>query len=133
MTRNLFVASLLLLASALLMAACDTPSKIARREVDRFTRLTQQTEIEVNSVARTALVDVATAEGHRRGKELKVAGCGPACATQPSGSLVDPCRDIVAASEAEEALDLAQSFRGKAWIVGEIASGEKGVKLIEAH
>jgi len=40
---------------------------------------------------------------------------------------------IVAASEAEEALDLAQSFRGKAWIVGEIASGEKGVKLIEAH
>jgi len=40
---------------------------------------------------------------------------------------------IVAASEAEEALELAQSFRGKAWIVGEIASGEKGVKLIEAH
>ena len=98
MTRNLLVASLLLLATALFCLACD-PARAARREVDRFTRLTQTTEIEVNRVARTALVDVATAEGHRRGQELKAAGCGPACATQPSGTLVDPCRGIVAASE----------------------------------
>jgi hypothetical protein len=98
MTRNLLLASLLLLCAALLCMACD-PARTARREVDRFTHLTQTTEIEVNRVARTALVDVATAEGHRRGKELKAAGCGPACATQPSGVLVDPCRGIVAASE----------------------------------
>jgi hypothetical protein len=99
MTRNLLLASLLLLCAALLVAACD-PARAARREVDRFTHLTQQTEIEVNGAARTALVDFATAEGHRRGQELKAAGCGPACATQPSGALIDPCKGVVAASEA---------------------------------
>ena len=40
---------------------------------------------------------------------------------------------IVAESEAEEALQIAQSFRGKAWMVGEIAFGERGVKLVEAR
>jgi len=98
MIRNLLLASLLLLVTALLCIACD-PARAARREVDRFTRLTQTTEIEVNRVARTALIDAATAEGHRRGQELKAAGCGPACATQPSNVLVDPCNGIVAASE----------------------------------
>lgn len=40
---------------------------------------------------------------------------------------------ILAEPEAEEALEVAKSFRGKAWIVGEITSGKKGVKLVEAR
>ncbi len=34
---------------------------------------------------------------------------------------------ILAESEAEEALEVAKSFRGKAWMVGEIASGARGI------
>ena len=39
---------------------------------------------------------------------------------------------VLAESDAEEALEIANSFRGKAWMAGEIASGKKGVKLVEA-
>ena len=99
MTRNLLLASLLLLCAALLLAACSDPARIARREVDRLTRLTERTELEVNGAARSALVDAAAAEGRRRGQELKAVGCGPATATQPTSALVDPCRGVVAASE----------------------------------
>ena len=113
MYRNLLIASLLLLCAALLVA-CSDPARTARREVDRLTRLTERTEVEVNRAARTALVAVATAEGHRRGAELKAAGCGPACATQPSTALIDPCKGIVAASEARYAAATAKVTAGRA-------------------
>jgi hypothetical protein len=97
--RNLMFACLFLLCAALLCAACDNPARIARREVNRITRITETTEIEVNRAARTVLFDSAVSEGKRRGQELKAAGCGPACATQPSTALIDPCKTVVAASE----------------------------------
>jgi len=99
MTRNLLVASLLLLCAALLVA-CSDPARTARREVDRLTRITQKVEVNIQREARGVMLDVAKAEGTRRGQELKAAGCGPANATQPSSALVDPCKGIVAASEA---------------------------------
>lgn len=100
--RNLLLASLLLLSAALLVA-CGDPARAARREVDRVTRLTQRAEVSLRREARAALLAVAVAEGTRRGAELRAADCGPACATQPSTALVDPCRGIVAASEARYA------------------------------
>lgn len=100
MTRNLLLASMLLLCAALFAAACDTPAKVARREVDRLTQITKTTEGGLARDARVVQIDVATAEGHRRGKELKAAGCSSATATQPSTALVPPCKGIVAASEA---------------------------------
>lgn len=102
MTRDLLVACLLLLCAALLVA-CSDPPRVARREVDRLTRITQRTELGVKRETRAVMLDVAKAEGTRRGAELKAAGCGPANATQPSTALVDPCKGIVAASEARYA------------------------------
>lgn len=98
MYRNLLIASVLLFCAALLVA-CSDPARIARREVDRLTRITQKVEVNVQREARAVMLDVAKAEGARRGQELKAAGCGPANATQPSSALVDPCKGIVAASE----------------------------------
>lgn len=97
---NLILAALMVLCAALFLAACDSPAKVARREVDRLTQLTKEAEGGVAQGARAAVIDAAVAEGHRRGKELKAAGCLAATATQPSGKLVEPCRGIVAASEA---------------------------------
>lgn len=100
--RDLLIAVLLLLCAGL-WVGCSDPARAARREVDRVTRLTQTAEVSLRRGARAALLDVATAEGTRRGSELQAAGCGSACATQPSTALVDPCRGIVAASEARYA------------------------------
>lgn len=97
--RNLIFALLMVLCAALLLAACDTPQKVARREVDRLTQITKAAEGGAARDARVVLIDVAVAEGHRRGRELKAAGCLPATATQPSSKLVDPCKKIVAGSE----------------------------------
>lgn len=97
--RDLLIAALLLLAAAF-MVACSDPILIARREVGRIEKITVSAEQEVDHGLRMALLDSAKAEGKRRGQELKAAGCGPATATQPSSALVDPCRGIVAASEA---------------------------------
>lgn len=97
--RNLFVACAFLLC-AFLLVACDNPARTARKEVDRITRVTQKTELGVRRETREVMLEVAKAEGSRRGQELKAAGCGPANATQPSSALVDPCKGIVAASEA---------------------------------
>lgn len=96
--RHLIIACLLLLCAALFVA-CSDPPRIARREVDRLTRITMKTEVAVKRETRSVMLDVAKAEGARRGVELKAAGCGPANATQPSGALVDPCKGVVAASE----------------------------------
>jgi hypothetical protein len=98
MYRNLLAASLLLLCAALLVA-CSDPARIARREVDRLTKLTQATEVNVKRETRAVMLDVAKTEGKRRGEELKAQGCLSAMATQPSTALEDPCKGIVAASE----------------------------------
>lgn len=97
--RNLIIALLFLLVAAGLVA-CSDPMVIARREVGRIEKITVAAEAEVDHGLRMALLESARAEGKRRGQELKAAGCGPACATQPSSALVDPCKGIVAASEA---------------------------------
>lgn len=97
--RNLMLACLFLLVAAGLIA-CSDPIFLARREVGRIEGITKTAEQEVDHGLRVALIDVARSEGKRRGQELKAAGCGPACATQPSSALVDPCKGIVAASEA---------------------------------
>lgn len=97
--RNLILCCLFLLVAAGLVA-CSDPIVIARREVGRIEAITKTAEQEVDHGLRMTLLDTARAEGKRRGQELKAAGCGPACATQPSSALVDPCKGIVAASEA---------------------------------
>jgi hypothetical protein len=99
MTRNLLIAALLLLCAALFVA-CSDPPRVARREVDRLTRVTQRTELNLRRETHAALRATAAAEGARRGRELRAADCGPANATQPASALVDPCKSIVAASEA---------------------------------
>lgn len=96
--RNVAIALLLLLCAAL-WAACSDPVRNARRTVGTIEAATAAAEAEVAGGARAAILDAAEVEGHRRGQALKAAGCGPACATQPSGALVDPCKGVVAASE----------------------------------
>jgi len=96
--RNLILACLFLLCSAGLLA-CSDPARIARREVDRVTRINQRTEVNLKRTTRAALLDVAKAEGQRRGAELKAAGCLSTMASQPSTALEEPCKGIVAASE----------------------------------
>jgi phosphoribosylformylglycinamidine cyclo-ligase len=39
---------------------------------------------------------------------------------------------VLAESHVEEALEVASSFRGKAWMVGEVASGDRTVQLIRS-
>jgi hypothetical protein len=95
--RNLLVALLLLCAA--LLVACSDPARTARREVDRLTRITQKVEVNLQREARGVMLDVAKAEGTRRGQELKAAGCVSSMASQPSTALEDPCKTIVAASE----------------------------------
>jgi len=99
---DLLIACLLMLCAAL-WVGCSDPARTTRREIDRVTRLTQRAEVGLRREARAALLTTATAEGQRRGAELRAAGCGPACATQPSTALIDPCRSVVAASEARYA------------------------------
>ena len=98
MDRNLLLAALLLLCAAGLLA-CSDPARTARREVDRVTRITQRTEVNLKRTTRAALLEVAKAEGTRRGAELKAQGCVASMASQPSTALEEPCRGIVAASE----------------------------------
>jgi hypothetical protein len=96
--RNLLLACLFLLCAAL-FAACSDPPRVARREVDRVYRITQRTEVNLKRDTRAALLSVAKAEGTRRGVELKAQGCISTMASQPSTSLEEPCKGIVAASE----------------------------------
>lgn len=103
--RNLVICCLLLTAAALL-AACSDPVRNARRTVGVIEATTAAAELEVARAARGVIMDHADAEGARRGAELRAAGCGPACATQPSAALVDPCRGVVAASEARLAAEV---------------------------
>lgn len=100
--RHLIIACLLLLCAAVLVAACD-PARAARREVDRIAKITMRTEVAVKRDARAVMLDVAKTEGARRGQELKAQGCLSSMASQPSAALEDPCKSIVAASEARYA------------------------------
>lgn len=100
--RNLMLCCLFLLC-AVGLVACDNPSRIARREVDRVTRITMRTEVNLKRTTRDALLTVAKEEGQRRGAELKLAGCGSATALSPSAALAEPCKGVVAASEARYA------------------------------
>jgi len=105
--RNLVLCCLLLVAAAML-AACLDPVRNARRTVGVIEATTATAELDVAHGARMVILDAAEAEGHRRGQELKAAGCGPANATQPSSALVDPCKGVVAASEARLAKRVAE-------------------------
>lgn len=98
MYRNLLIASMLMLCAALLVA-CSDPARIARRECDRITKLTQATEVSLKRETRAVMLQVAKEEGKRRGEELKAQGCLSTMATQPSTALEDPCKSIVATSE----------------------------------
>lgn len=103
--RDLVIAIMLLLC-AVLWVGCSDPVRNARRTVGVIEATTATAEAEAARLARTAILDAADAEGARRGQELKAAGCGPACATQPSAALVDPCKGVVAASEARLAAEV---------------------------
>jgi len=103
--RNLLIACLFLLA-AMGLGACSDPVRNARRTVGVIEATTAAAELDVARGARTVILDLAEAEGHRRGAELRAAGCGPACATQPSTALIDPCKGVVAASEARLAAEV---------------------------
>ena len=96
--RNLLLACLFLFCAAGLLA-CSDPARTARREIDRVTRITQRTEVNLKRDTRAALLSVAKTEGTRRGVELKAQGCLAAMASQPSTSLEEPCKGIAAASE----------------------------------
>jgi hypothetical protein len=96
--RNLLLCCLFLICAAGLLA-CSDPARTARRECDRVYRITQRTEVNLKRDTRAALLSVAKAEGTRRGVELKAQGCVSTMASQPSTSLEEPCKGIVAASE----------------------------------
>jgi hypothetical protein len=104
--RYLIVACLFLLCAAGLMA-CSDPPRVARREVDRIVKITLRTEVAVKRDVRAAMLDVAKSEGQRRGAELKLAGCVATMASQPSATLAEPCKGVVAASEARYETRLA--------------------------
>jgi predicted small secreted protein len=99
MMRNVLLCCLFLLC-AIGLVACDNPARAARREVDRVSRINQRMDLNLKRATRAALLDVAKAEGQRRGAELKLAGCTAAMAIQPSATLAEPCKSVVAASEA---------------------------------
>ena len=92
--RNLLLASLLLLCSVGLFA-CSDPARTARREVDRITRITQRTEVNLHRATKEALLGVAHNEGAALGQELKIANCPTLSATQPT-TLPAHCEAIVA-------------------------------------
>lgn len=104
--RYLVIACLFLLCAAGLVA-CSDPPRVARREVDRIVKITLRTEVAVKREVRATMLDVAKSEGQRRGAELKLAGCVATMASQPSTSLAEPCKGIVAASEARYEARLA--------------------------
>lgn len=97
--RNLILCLLFLLCAVGLLAACDNPERVARREVDRITRIAQRTEVNVKRTARAAMMQIATEEGTATGKQLKVLGCPAGAASQPA-TAPEPCKKAVADGKA---------------------------------
>jgi hypothetical protein len=104
--RNLLIAALLLLCAAGLFA-CSDPARTARREVDRITRITQRTEVNLKRATKAAMVDVAVSEGTTLGQELKTANCPALSATQPT-TIPAHCEAIIAEGKARYAKKLGE-------------------------
>lgn len=100
--RNVLLCCLFLLC-AIGLLACNDPARVARREVDRISRINQRMDVNLKRATRAALLVVAKDEGQRRGAELKAQGCLSTMASMPSTVLDEPCKGIVAASEARYA------------------------------
>ena len=96
--RNL-VLSLLFVLCAIGLLACSDPARTARREVDRITRITQRTEVNLKRATKDAMLLVANDEGTVLGQELKTAGCPKLSATQPT-TIPGNCEAIVTTAKA---------------------------------
>ncbi len=134
--RNLILC-LLLLAAAALLVACSDPVRNARKTMSVIEATTSLAATDVAHSARIAVLDLADAEGARRGQELKTAGCGPANATQPASAIaLAPCKSVVAASEARLAASVKRvqdaQRRADAAIDGVYAALRTAVKFLRA-
>jgi hypothetical protein len=86
------VLSLILLVCAGVLA-CSDSARVARREIDRVTRLTLASEARLKRVTRERLARVAVEEGAAMGAALRAAGCPSASSVQPA-SAPEQCHSI---------------------------------------
>jgi formiminotetrahydrofolate cyclodeaminase len=93
--RDILISAALLL-SAVLLLACSDPVRTASREVDRLTRLAQNSEVAHKRITKARMAHVVEQEKALRATELTAAGCN--AATAPDSQPVGKCHDIVVAA-----------------------------------
>jgi len=90
-TQTTVVVVMLVLAS--MLVGCQEATVAARREIDRLSNMTRTADRQMQRVTKTALDTIASDEGSRRGKELRLANCPTSSLDQPASAPAH-CKEI---------------------------------------
>lgn len=85
--------ALALIVISILMG-CDNPARVARREVDRLTRLALVTDTRMQRIAQKALDTAAEEEGAALGRRLGEIGCPQSAIREPE-SAPEGCQQVM--------------------------------------